>query len=120
MLVLLVTDLPPLQALLLGAVVSSTDAAAVFSVLRARQVGLPDHVRSLLELESGTNDPMAVFLTVSLITLITTELGLRRSSLAASFVLQMGLGLALGYGFGRAMAGCWTTSRSTTTASTRC
>ena len=101
-LVLLVTDLPALQALLLGAVVSSTDAAAVFSVLRARKVGLPGSVRSLLELESGTNDPMAVFLTVSLITLITTDSG-SAPSLAASFVLQMGLGLALGYGFGRAI-----------------
>jgi cell volume regulation protein A len=98
-----VTDLPPLQALLLGAVVSSTDAAAVFSVLRARQVRLPEHVRSVLELESGTNDPMAVFLTVTLIAAISSG-GTSPLELIGSFVLQMGLGLALGYGFGRVMA----------------
>jgi cell volume regulation protein A len=103
LLVLWVTDLPPLQALLLGAVVSSTDAAAVFSVLRARQVRLPGEVRSLLEFESGTNDPMAVFLTVSLITAMTTG-GASPLELVGSFLLQMGLGLALGYGFGRAMS----------------
>ena len=101
--VIWLTDLPPLQALLLGAVVCSTDAAAVFSILRARQVRLPGDVRSLLELESGSNDPMAVFLTVSLITAITTEGG-SPLEFVASFFLQMGLGLALGYGFGRAMA----------------
>ena len=72
-LVALITDLPLLEALLLGAVVSSTDAAAVFAVLRARKIHLPSSVRSLLELESGTNDPMAVFLTVSLIELITSR-----------------------------------------------
>jgi potassium/hydrogen antiporter len=98
-----ITDLPPLQALLLGAVVCSTDAAAVFSVLRARQVRLPERVRGLLELESGTNDPMAVFLTVTIITAITSG-GATPLELVGSFVLQMGLGLALGYGFGRAMA----------------
>ena len=56
-LVLLVTDLPLLEALLLGAVVSSTDAAAVFSILRARKVQLPSPVRNLLELESGSQRP---------------------------------------------------------------
>ncbi len=107
-LVLLVTDLPLLEALLLGAVVSSTDAAAVFSILRARQVRLPAPVRDLLELESGANDPMAVFLTVSLITLIT-EGGGSPLGLAWSFVLQMGLGALLGYTLGRVMA--WVINR---------
>ena len=106
--VMLVTGLSVLEALLLGAVVSSTDAAAVFSVLRARQVRLPARVRDLLELESGANDPMAVFLTVSLITLITTDEG-SALELAGSFVLQMGLGAALGYAFGRLMA--WVINR---------
>jgi cell volume regulation protein A len=103
-----VSDLPLLQSLLLGAVVSSTDAAAVFTVLRARQVRLPEDVRSLLELESGTNDPMAVFLTVSIIAVITSG---EASALGfiASFLLQMGLGLAFGYAFGRGMS--WVLNR---------
>ncbi len=101
--VMLVTDLPATGALLLGAVVSSTDAAAVFSVLRARQVRLPTQVRNLLELESGANDPTAVFLTMSLITVITAG-GTSPLQLAGSFILQMGLGALLGYGFGRGMA----------------
>ncbi len=100
--VTMATDLSVLEALLLGAVVSSTDAAAVFSILRARQVHLPERVRSLLELESGSNDPMAVFLTVSLITLITAE-DATVLELVAAFVLQMGLGALLGYAFGRMM-----------------
>lgn len=103
-----VTDLPLLQALLLGAVVSSTDAAAVFTVLRARKVRLPEGLRSLLELESGTNDPMAVFLTVSIIAVITAGEA-SALDLVASFLLQMGLGLAFGYAFGRGMS--WVLNR---------
>jgi cell volume regulation protein A len=107
--VIVVSDLPPLQALLLGVVVSSTDAAAVFSVLRARQVHLPGDVRNLLELESGSNDPMAVFLTVSLVTLIV-EPGTPIWTLVGSFFVQMGLGAVLGYALGRATA--WVINRA--------
>ncbi|HEX7008682.1 MAG TPA: cation:proton antiporter, partial [Phycisphaeraceae bacterium] len=52
------------EGLLLAATVSSTDAAAVFAIMRSRGVSLKGHLRPLLELESGSNDPMAVFLTV--------------------------------------------------------
>jgi len=89
-----------LEGVLLGAIVSATDAAAVFSVLRARSVGLKGHVRPLLELESGSNDPMAVFLTVALIGIITHPEA-RWFSLIPMFIQQMTLGAALGYGMGK-------------------
>jgi len=97
-----VLDLDLITGLLLGAVVSSTDAAAVFAVLRSRNVSVRGHLKPLLELESGSNDPMAVFLTVGLIQLITnpqTTIG----SVALLFVFQMGLGAALGMGLGKVM-----------------
>ncbi len=89
-----------LEGMLLGAIVSSTDAAAVFSVLRAKGVGLRGSLRPVLELESGSNDPMAVFLTVSLIQALTQpEAPLPIFILR--FFLQMGIGTLAGYGMGR-------------------
>lgn len=86
--------------LLLGAVVSSTDAAAVFSVLRERGVNLKNNLEPLIEFESGSNDPMAVFLTAGLVGLIMTP-GSSLLELLPSFLLQMGLGAAGGLLFGR-------------------
>lgn len=89
-----------LEGVLLGAIVSSTDAAAVFSVLRARSAGLKGHVAPLLELESGSNDPMAVFLTTGIIGMMThAEAG--PLSLVPMFIQQMALGAAFGYGLGK-------------------
>jgi cell volume regulation protein A len=88
-----------LEGVLLGAIVSATDAAAVFSVLRARSVGLKGHVRPLLELESGSNDPMAVFLTTGLIGIMTQPQA-GWFSLVPMFIQQMVLGSALGYAIG--------------------
>lgn len=92
-----------LEGLLLGAIISSTDAAAVFSLLRARNLRLEPRLRSLLELESGSNDPMAVFLTLGL-TLLLAQPQTPASTLIPMFIQQMTLGAALGYGMGRLMA----------------
>ena len=88
-----------LEGVLLGAIVSATDAAAVFSVLRARSVGLKGPVRPLLELESGSNDPMAVFLTTGLLGVMTHP-GESVFSLFPMFIQQMAVGAVLGYAMG--------------------
>jgi potassium/hydrogen antiporter len=91
-----------LYALLLGAIVSSTDAAAVFSVLRAKNVSLKGNLQPLLELESGSNDPMAVFLTIGTLQLITQE-NASVVNVVLLFFYQMGIGGLLGFGFGKGM-----------------
>jgi cell volume regulation protein A len=96
-----VLHIPWTEGLLLGAIVSSTDAAAVFSVLRSQRIGLKGNTTALLEFESGSNDPMAVFLTTAILALLTDP----QSSVAGMvlvFVLQMFVGAAIGYGLGRA------------------
>lgn len=93
----------PVEGLLLGAIVSSTDAAAVFSVLRSQKLTLKNNLKPLLELESGSNDPMAVFLTIGLVEHLLNP-SLSWMSLGWLFVFQMGLGAAFGYAFGKAMA----------------
>ena len=97
-----VFDFPWLQSFLVGAVVSSTDAAAVFFLLRVGGINLRERVRSTLEVESGANDPMAIFLTVTLLALITTGVpeGGMASAFGLGFVQQFGLGLLLGLGGG--------------------
>ena len=96
-------DLPILLSLLLGAVVASTDAAAVFSIIGARNIKLKGRITPLLELESGTNDPMAVFLTISFIELITNH-HVTYLELAISFLKEMGIGLFLGVVLGKGIA----------------
>lgn len=91
-----------LEGLLLGAIVSSTDAAAVFSILRSRSVGLKGSLRPTLELESGSNDPMAYFLTISLIYLLA-EPDASVLSLIPKFFKGMILGAVCGYTFGKLM-----------------
>lgn len=91
-----------LEGMLLGAIVSSTDAAAVFSILRSRSVGLKGNLRPTLELEGGSNDPMAYFLIVSLIYLIA-EPDASIVSLIPKFLKSMILGAVGGYCFGKTM-----------------
>jgi len=92
---LLVFHVSFLEGLLLGAIISATDAAAVFSVLGARNLQLTGKLLPLLELESGTNDPMAVFLTLGLTRLLTNP---HESVVGVIllFVQQMGVGVVLG------------------------
>jgi potassium/hydrogen antiporter len=95
-------DLSTLEGLLLGAIVSSTDAAAVFSILRSRRVGLKGRLRPLLEFESGSNDPMAYFLTISIITLMQDK-DASGWMLVMNFFVSMALGAVCGYIFGKLM-----------------
>ena len=91
-----------LEGLLLGAIVSSTDAAAVFMVLRARKTKIPPRLIQLLEFESGSNDPMAVVLTIALIRLLM-EPSTSFVELVLFFVMQMGVGTVIGIAMGEIM-----------------
>lgn len=95
-------DLPMLECMLLGAIISSTDAAAVFGVLRSKSISLDYNLKPLLEFESGSNDPMAVFLTLGVIGLITGQLD--SLGLVFDFFKQMLLGIAFGYLIARGTA----------------
>ncbi len=95
----LITDFTIFEGLLLGAIVSSTDAAAVFSVLRSSRMALRSTLRSTLEMESGSNDPMAYVLTITFLTLVTTP-AVGAGSMILLFVKQMGIGALAGYIFG--------------------
>jgi cell volume regulation protein A len=94
-------DLSFTQGLLMGAIVSATDAAAVFSVLRSSKVSLRSNLKPLLELESGSNDPMAVLLTLGMIRILTEPFA-SAADLAGFFVLQIVVGATVGYVVGKA------------------
>lgn len=87
-----------MEGFLFGAIVGSTDAAAIFAVLKGQNIN--DRLASTLEAESGTNDPMAMFLTLSLIELMTVDHA-NVYLLIGSFFWQMGMGLIIGYLLGR-------------------
>jgi NhaP-type Na+/H+ and K+/H+ antiporters with a unique C-terminal domain len=91
-------DFSLLEGLLLGSIVASTDAAAVFFLLRIGGINIRDKVRSTLEVESGTNDPMAIFLTIALAELVATGQGFSNIDFRflLHFVEQMGLGVLFG------------------------
>jgi potassium/hydrogen antiporter len=101
--VVILTDFSLIEGLLLGSIVASTDAAAVFSVLRSKGVGLKGNLRPLLELESGSNDPMAFFLTLVFTYLISVP-DSTYFSLIPMFFTEMILGAGVGYFMGIAMS----------------
>jgi potassium/hydrogen antiporter len=103
LLVVMLTDFSLTEGLLLGSIVASTDAAAVFSVLRSKGVGLKGNLRPLLELESGSNDPMAFFLTLVFTYLISTP-DATYISLIPMFFTEMILGAGTGIFMGIAMS----------------
>lgn len=94
-----VFDLPLLEGMLIGAIVGSTDAAAVFSLLRNAGIHIKPRIKSTLEVESASNDPMAIFLTVGLLEVLLNDMPLG-AGLFMMFVQQMGIGAIIGLGVG--------------------
>lgn len=95
-----ILDWPLLGGLMIGAIVGSTDAAAVFAQLRNAGIHLRRRLKSVLEVESASNDPMAIFLTIGLIEVIANEVPLG-FGLVKLFLMQMGVGALVGVGVGR-------------------
>ncbi len=88
------------ESFLFAAVMSSTDSASVFSILRSKKQGLKQNLRPLLELESGSNDPMAYILTIILVQAVSQgDINVWQSVL--TFVMQMSIGAVAGYLLGR-------------------
>ena len=96
-------------SMLLAATVSSTDSASVFNLLRSQHIGLKHNLRPLLELESGSNDPMAYVLTVALVDMIVQAGEFSGMELATKIVGQLAVGGLLGYLGGRSLV--WIVNR---------
>mgnify|MGYP000830893952 FL=1 len=103
-------EMPFVLALLLASTMSSTDSASVFSILRSKKQGLKQHLRPLLELESGSNDPMAYMMTILLISVVSHSSGSVGMGMSVVFfVVQMIVGALSGYLIGRLAV--WTINR---------
>lgn len=89
-----ILDTSLLEGLLIGSVLASTDAASVFAVLRSRKLNLKNGLASLLEIESGSNDPISYMLTISFLSFLTNPGG---ESLVQTLFIQISIGLILGF-----------------------
>jgi cell volume regulation protein A len=94
-------DLHWIQGLLIGAIIGSTDAAAVFSLLRNAGTELKQRVGSTLEIESASNDPMAIFLTMALVSVLAAGQTALTPGIVVEFLKQFGIGTSVGWAGGR-------------------
>ena len=94
-------SLPLMTSILLAATMSSTDSASVFNLLRSQKMHLKENLRPMLELESGSNDPMAYMLTIALIQVIGSGTDFSVSSVATDILVQFAVGGVLGFLFGK-------------------
>lgn len=94
-------ELTMMASLLLAATMSSTDSASVFSLLRSQRMNLKENLRPMLELESGSNDPMAYMLTIVLIRIISSGSELSLAVVGRDLLVQFLIGGSVGYAFGR-------------------
>ena len=94
-------EMPVLTCLLLAATMSSTDSASVFNLLRSQRMNLKENLKPMLELESGSNDPMAYMLTIALIQVIASGSGFNMGLLLKDLLVQFTVGGVMGYAFGR-------------------
>ena len=91
---------PLITSLLLASTMSSTDSASVFAILRSQKMNLKHNLRPMLELESGSNDPMAYMLTIVLIQFIQSD-GMGTGNIIGSFIIKFLVGAAAGYILGK-------------------
>lgn len=98
-----VLRIPLNDSLLLGAIISSTDAAAVFTIMRSKGLKLKNNIAPLLELESGSNDPMAIFLTIAVIEMITLSQMPSLTNFFITMLTQFVLAFVCAYVFGSLM-----------------
>lgn len=102
-------EMPLLTCLLLAATMASTDSASVFSLLRSQNINLKQNLRPMLELESGSNDPMAYMLTIVIIQIIGSRDSMDLVLVAKDLVVQFVVGGALGFAMGKCAV--WLTNR---------
>ena len=90
-----------LTCMLLAATMSSTDSASVFNLLRSQKMNLKENLRPMLELESGSNDPMAYMLTIALIQVVASGSGLQIGAVVKDLLIQFFFGSVIGFAFGK-------------------